>query len=122
MLLRVWYVMSKLGRKHAVKCLTLIVSLLGHKCVSSHRKPRYINLGFSRLCIWNHVVQSLQWDRSHVHLPGPCIQVNRLSLYFLYCQSCSSKSSSPSVDCISLSHSSPHQPFFLRSKKVPQTI
>ena len=52
----------------------LIVSLLGHKCVSSHRKPRYRNLGVSSLCIRNHVVQSLLWDSSHVHLPGPCVR------------------------------------------------
>ena len=52
----------------------LIVSLLGHKCVSSHRKPRYRNLGVSSLCIRNHVVQSLLWDSSHVHFPGPCIR------------------------------------------------
>ena len=54
--------------------------------------------------------------------PGPCIKVNGLSLDFIYCQSCSSKTSSPSVDWISLSPSSPHQPFFLRSRKVPQHV
>ena len=50
----------KLGRNHTVKCLTLIVSLLGHKCVSSHRKQRYRNLGISCWCIRNHGVWSLQ--------------------------------------------------------------
>ena len=53
----IWY-----GIKH-------IISLLGHKYVSSHRKPGYSNLG-----IRNHVVQSLLWDSSHVHFPGPCVR------------------------------------------------
>ena len=61
--------MFKLGRNHVVKCLALIVSLLGHKCVSSPRKARYRNLGISNLCIRNHVVRSLQWQQ--VSCPFP---------------------------------------------------
>ena len=70
---RVWSVLSKLGRKHAVKGLILIVSLLGHKYISLHRKPRYRNLGVSSLCIRNHVVQSLLWRQVTCPLPGPYI-------------------------------------------------
>ena len=62
---------------YKILCYTspaLIVSLLGHKCVSSPRKPRYRNLGISSWCIRNHVVQSWLWDSSHVHFQGPCIR------------------------------------------------
>ena len=110
-------VLSKLGRNSTGKCLTLIVSLLGHKRVSSHRKQRYRNLGISSLCIRNHVVQSLLWRQVTCPFPGALCQVN-----FLYCWPCSGKSSSPSVDCISVSPSEPHQIFFLKSKKVPQNV
>ena len=110
-------VLSKLGRNSTGKCLTLIVSLLGHKHVSSHRKQRYRNLGISSLCIRNHVVQSLLWRQVTCPFPGALCQVN-----FLYCWPCSGKSSSPSVDCISVSPSEPHQIFFLKSKKVPQNV
>ena len=110
-------VMSKLGRNHTFKCLTLIVSLLGNKHVFSHRKPRYRNLGISSLCIRNHMVQSLWWRQVTCPFPWALYQVN-----FLYCWPCSSESSSPSVDCISASPSSPYQPFFLISKKVPQNM
>ena len=110
-------VLSKLGRNSTGKCLTLIVSLLGHKRVSSHRKQRYRNLGISSLCIRNHVVQSLLWRQVTCPFPGALCQVN-----FLYCWPCSGKSSFPSVDCISVSPSEPHQIFFLKSKKVPQNV
>ena len=110
-------VLSKLGRNSTGKCLTLIVSLLGHKRVSSHRKQRYRNLGISSLCIRNHVVQSLLWRQVTCPFPGALCQVT-----FLYCWPCSGKSSSPSVDCISVSPSEPHQIFFLKSKKVPQNV
>ena len=110
-------VLSKLGRNSTGKCLTLIVSLLGHKRVSSHRKQRYRNLGISSLCIRNHVVQSLLWRQVTCPFPGALCQAN-----FLYCWPCSGKSSSPSVDFISVSPSDPHQIFFLKSKKVPQNV
>ena len=93
------------------------MSLLGHKRVSSHRKQRYRNLGISSLCIRNHVVQSLLWRQVTRPFPGALCSVK-----FLYCWPCSSKSSSPSVDCISVSPSEPHQIFFLKSKKVPQNV
>ena len=110
-------VLSELGRNCTVKCLTLIVSLLGHKRVSSHRKQRYRNLGISSLCIRNHVVQFLRWRHVTCPFPGALCQVN-----FLYCWPCSGNSSSPSVDCISVFPSDPHQIFFLKSKKVPQNV
>ena len=110
-------VVSKLGRNRTFKCLTLIVSLIGHKCVSSHRKPRYRNLGTSGQCIRNHMVQSSRWRQVTCPFFWALSQVK-----FLYCWPCSSKSSSPSVDCISLSLSGPHQIFFLKSKKVPQNV
>ena len=110
-------VLSKLGRNHTVKCLTLIVSLLGHKRVLSHRKQRYRNLGISSLCIRNHVVQFLRWRHVTCPFPGALCQVN-----FLYCWPCSGNSSSPSVDCISVFPSDPHQIFFLKSKNVPQNV
>ena len=62
---------------YKILCYTspaFIVSLLGHKCVSSHRKPRYRNLGVSSRCLGNHVVQSWLWDSSHVHFQGPCVR------------------------------------------------
>ena len=108
-------VLLTLGRNRTVKCLTLIVSLLGHKCVLSHRKQRYRNLGISSLCIRNHMVQSLQWQQVTCPFPGALYQVD-----FLCCWPCSSKSSSPSVDCTSVSPSGPHQIFSLKSKKDPQ--
>ena len=110
-------VLSKLGRNCVVKCLTLIVSLLGHKCVTSHRKPRYRNLGISSRCIRNHVIQSLWWQQVTCPFPQALCQMK-----FLYCWPCSSKSSSPSVDCISVSPSVPHQIFSLKSNKVPQNL
>ena len=110
-------VLLTLGRNRTVKCLTLIVSLLGHKCVSSHRKQRYRNLGISCWCIRNHGVWSLQEQQVTCPFPRGLCQVN-----FLYCWPCSSKSSSPSVVCISVSPSDPHQIFYLKSKKFPPNV
>ena len=56
-------------------CEPLIVSLLKYKYVSSHRKPRYRNLGISNLYTRSSPCYG---DRSQAHFPGPCIWVNKL--------------------------------------------
>lgn len=103
MKLSIWSVLSKSGKKSCSQMFDIdSISVQTEVCF-----------------ITQETLQSLWWRQVKCPFPGPCIKVNGLSVYFLYCWSCSSKSSSPYVDCISASPSSPHQPFFLKSKKVP---
>lgn len=86
---------------------------VGTQRVSSHRKPKCRNLEASAAwpsgTTW---LRSLWWRQVMCPFPRGLV-LGELP----YCWPCSGKSPSPSVDCISVSPSGPHQIFSLKSKK-----
>lgn len=109
--------MSKLCRKHPDMWTVDSISVKIHVCLitqeakiqkSGHQQPV-------------HTVQSLLWQQVIGPFPRALYLGEQAPLYFIYCWLCSDNSSSPFADCISLSLSSPHQPFILKSK-VSQNV
>ena len=85
----------------------------------SHRKPRSRNLGVSCRCIRNHVVQSLWWHfhfHFHFHFLGPCIR------WTSFIAGPALVKALPHLLIAFPCLLPAHQPFFLRSKKVPWNV
>ena len=121
MKLSIWSVLSKLGKKSCSQMFNVDNISVLTESMSHHTGNQDTETWKSAAGVSGTMWLILAVQTGHMSISRPCIKVNGLSLYFLYCQSCSSKSSSPS-DCIWLSLYSPHQPFFLKSKKVPQNM
>ena len=104
MKLSIWSVLSKLGKKSCSQMFDVdSVSVWTEMCLITqeteiqkpgHQQPLHQEPRGSVPVV----------ETGHMSTSGPVL-CERAPLYFLYCQSCSSESSSPSIDCISLSPS-----------------
>ena len=93
------------------------VSVKTHVCLIT-QETKIQKFGHQQPVHQESVAQSLLWYSSHFHFPGPCRWTGSPFTSFTTC---------PNLiktlpHCISMSPSSPYQPFFLRNKEVPWNV